>query len=64
MQENDPHARIVNLLQSRGYRKMGIEFWVTLRGGGYFFSPSVYALKHLSKYIYKSKKKARELHQN
>jgi Dyp-type peroxidase family len=48
-----PHAKIVSMLQNSGYSKLGLEHWVTTRGGDYFFSPSISALRKLRTYLVK-----------
>jgi Dyp-type peroxidase family len=52
-QDQGPHATIVGSLRGKvGYSKMGLERFVTTKGGGYFFSPSISSLQELSKYSY------------
>jgi Dyp-type peroxidase family len=44
-----PHNDILFLLKD-GYDRPGIESWVTTKGGGYFFSPSISSIKNLTRY--------------
>jgi Dyp-type peroxidase family len=48
-----PHAEIEQLF-SEGYKHI-MEEWVTTKGGGYFFSPSIPALRKLEKLLVSSK---------
>jgi Dyp-type peroxidase family len=48
-----PHSDLLNRLISKAYSKLGIEQWVTTKGGCYFFSPSKSALLDLRPYTIK-----------
>lgn len=47
------HKDIINLQATNGYKKLGIEHYVTTKGGEYFFSPSISALKNLKDHLVK-----------
>lgn len=46
-QTGGPHSDIFNRLKAY---KQGMEQWIVTKGGEYFFSPSIYSLKHLRQY--------------
>ncbi len=46
-----PHSNLIEFQQASGYTKLGLEHWVTTKGGEYFFSPSIKALRGLRSYI-------------
>ena len=43
-----PHREMIDIVR-RGY-KLGMERWITTKGGEYFFSPSISVLRDLGKY--------------
>jgi Dyp-type peroxidase family len=49
-EDEGPHADVIKLLRGDvGYSKLGLERFVTTKGGAYFFSPSISALKNLKR---------------
>jgi Dyp-type peroxidase family len=45
-------AKILGVIGSGGPYNVGLETWVTAKGGGYFFSPSIYVLKHMREFMH------------